>query len=540
MSITSLLPSDTNGSGPPVTAGKSPRLSALWDRLDRPDSAALHGLFSGAFWIVMTTIFGFIMSNELTTPDIFAGIPQLVFSRMRPAHIAMGLFGIFSAGMFGGWYFIVPRLCKTPLRSNRAANLLLIFWNLAVLLGVGAILNGDTQGKEYTEFPWWIDWPVFALMCVNAVIIFQTIAARREPKMYVSLWYIGGSVVWVAMMYFIGNVMWHPFDTYLTADGHKHILWNNDASNLPDGVTDFQRTGSLRGLNDAIWNWFYGHNLFGLFITTGGIALVYYLVPKLSRRPLYSHLMSLIGFWSIALLYSNTGQHHLLQAPIPNWLKIISIVGSVGLIIPVFSFSVNIYMTMRGQWGQMLENIPLRFVLTGSFFYLAVSFQGTVQAFMTVNRFVHFTQWVIAHSHLAFLGAFAFISSATMLYMVPQIVRKPLWSRNLADTQYWLMLIGVNGYFWALTAAGLAQGSAWVTLGEQVVKAYPIVKPYFLLRSVFGGMFMIGVMFQFINLVMTIRQKMPTPAQKRNLGIAELQEIGAPASEFDDRVAVVD
>lgn len=540
MSITSLLPSDHNGSGPPRNRASSSKLAAFWENLDKPDSAALHGLFSGAFWIVMTTIFGFIASNELTTPDIFAGIPQLVWSRIRPAHISMGLFGLFGSGMFGGWYFIVPRLCKTPLQTNRAANLLLFFWNLAVLLGVGAILNGDTQGKEYTEFPWWIDWPVLTLMCVNAVIFFQTVAARREPKMYVSLWYIGGSVVWVAMMYFIGNVMWHPFDTYSDAKGLQHILWNNDASHLPDGLTQFQRSGSLIGLNDAVWEWFYGHNLFGLFITTGGIALVYYLVPKLSRRPLYSHLMSLVGFWSIALLYSNTGQHHLLQAPIPNWLKVISIIGSVGLIIPVFSFSVNIYMTMRGQWGQMLENIPLRYVLTGSFFYLAVSFQGTVQALMTVNRYVHFTQWVIAHSHLAFLGAFAFISSATMLYMVPQIVRKPLWSRNLADFQYWMMLIGVTGYFWAITSAGLAQASAWVTLGEQVVKAYPVVKPYFLLRSVFGGMYMIAVMIQFINLYMTVKQKMPSAAEKRSLEIAGLQEIGAPATEFDDRTAVVD
>jgi len=540
MSITSLLPSDHNSSGPPKLRTRPSKLSAFWEKLDRPDSAALHGLFSGAVWIVLTTMFGFIMSNQLTTPDLLTGIPQTVFSRLRPAHISMGLFGIFSAGMFGGWYFIVPRLCKTPLRSNRAANILLFLWNLFVFLGVGAILNGDTTGKEYAEFPWWVAWPVFALMAVNGVIIFQTIAARREPKIYVSLWYIGGSVVWVAMMWFIGHVLWHPFTTYLTPDGQKHVLWNNSAQFLPDNVTQYQRTSSLIGLNDAVWNWFYGHNLFGLFITTGGIALVYYLVPKLSRRPLYSHLMSLIGFWSIALLYSNTGQHHLLQAPIPNWLKVISIVGSVGLIIPVFSFSVNIFMTMRGQWGQMLENIPLRFVLTGSFFYLAVSFQGTIQAFMAVNRFVHFTQWVIAHSHLAFLGAFAFISSATMLYMVPQIVRKPLWSRNLADTQYWLMFIGVNGYFWALTAAGLAQGSAWVTLGEQVVKAYPIVKPYFLLRTVFGGMYMIAVIMQMINLWMTVRQKMPSSAEVRNTRIADLQEISAPSSELDDRMAVLD
>ena len=533
MSITFLMPSRPSDPQPDPAAPET-----LWERLDRPDSAALHGLMSGAVWFLVTVLFGFIMSNELTTPDLFSGVAQLVFSRLRPSHINIGLFGLFSTGMFGGWYFIVPRLCKTPLRSNRAANILLALWNLAVVGGVIAILSGDTQGKEYTEFPWYIDWPVLILMCVNAVIIFQTIAARREPKIYVSLWYIGGSVVWVAMMYFLGNTMWHPFTTYLTADGHRHFVWSNNASNLPPDATHLQRTGSLIGLDDAVWNWFYGHNLFGLFITTGAIAITYYLVPKLARRPLYSHLMSLIGFWSIALLYSNTGIHHLLQAPVPNWLKVISIIGSVSLFIPVFSFSVNIFMTMRGQWGQMLENIPLRYVLTGSFFYLAVSFQGSIQALMAVNRFIHFSQWTIAHSHLAFLGAFAFISSASMIYMVPQIVRKPLWSRNLADTQYWLMLLGVNGYFWAITAAGLAQASAWVSLGEQVVKAYPVVKPYFLMRSMFGGMIVVGAAMQLINLWMTIRQPVRSRADDRRRELAGLQELPAPPGQFDDRVLV--
>jgi cbb3-type cytochrome c oxidase subunit I len=528
MSITALMPDRP----------AEPKHSSLWERLDKPDSAALHGLVSGAVWFVIGVLYGLVMSNELTTPDLFAGVGPLVFSRLRPAHINIVLFGFLSTAFFGAWYFIVPRLCQTPLRSERAANILLFLWNTTVVIGVIALMAGDTQGKEYTEFPWYIDWPVLVLMCMNGVIIFQTIAARREPKMYVSLWYIGGSVVWIAIMYFIGNTMWHPFTTYLTAEGHRHILWDNNASNLPEGVTNLQRTGSLIGLDDAVWNWFYGHNVFGLYITTGGIAITYYLVPKLARRPLYSHLMSLIGFWSIALLYTNTGQHHLLQAPIPNWLKVISVIGSIALFIPVFSFSINIFMTMRGQWGQMLENTPLRFILTGAFFYLAASFQGSVQSLMSVNRFVHFTQWTIAHAHLALLGAFGFIASGATLYMVPQIVKKPLWSRNLADTQYWLMLLGINGYFWAITAAGLAQASAWVSLGEQVVKAYPVVKPYFLLRSVFGGMIVVGVVMQLINVVMTIRQTVRSRAEDRLREIAALQELSAPDSRFDDRVAV--
>ena len=535
MSFTSLLPSRPSDPEPGV-----PTRETLWERLDRPDSAALHGLMSGAVWFVIGTLLGLIMSNELTTPDIFAGVAQLVFSRLRPAHINIVLFGFLSTAFFGAWYFIVPRLCKTPLRSNRAANILLVLWNIGVLVGALAVMWGDTKGKEYAEYPMYVDWPILILMGVNAVIIFQTIAARREPKLYVSLWYIGGSVVWIAMMFFIGHVMWHPFTTYMTADGHRHILWNNAVGTMPDGVTNFQRTGSLVGLDDAVFNWFYGHNVFGLYITTGGIAIVYYMVPKLARRPLYSHLLSLIGFWSIALFYTNTGLHHLLQAPIPNWLKVFAIVGSVALIIPVFSFSVNIYMTMRGQWGQVLENIPLRFILTGAFFYLTASFQGTVQSLMAVNRFVHFTQWTIAHAHLALLGAFGFIASGAMLYMVPQIVRKPLWSRNLADTQFWLMMLGINLYFWAITGAGLAQASAWVSLGEQVVKAYPIVKPYFYLRSAAGGMIVVAVIMQLINLYMTLRYTPTDQAGKRRKGIANLSEFPAPASQFDDRAVAAD
>ena len=470
-------------------------VTGLLERLDRPDSAALHGLLIGAIWFVIGTTFGLVMSNELHLPDLFAGIPQLVFSRLRPGHVNIMLFGFLSTTFFGAWYYLVPRLCQTPLRSDRAANLLLLLWNITVVVATVALLNGDTKGKEYVEYPWYIDWPVEILMIANIGIIYSTIAARTEPKMYVSLWYISGTVVWIALMHFIGNVMWHPF-----------------TSTLPDGQV--QASGSLIGLNDAMWNWFYGHNVFGLYITTGGIGIVYYLVPKMVKRPIYSHTMSLVGFWAIVLMYSPTGQHHLLQAPIPNWLKVYAIIGSVGLIIPVFSQSTNIFMTVRGRWGDVLDNAPLRFVMTGSLFYLAVSIQGSIQSLMTVNRFVHYTQWVVAHAHLALLGGFGFLACGAMLYLVPLIVKRPLWSRNLADCQYWLMLIGLTGFFWSLTAAGLAQGSAWIGAGEQVVKTVAILKPYFYLRSWFGAMIWVASIMQLINLWMTVR----VPSMSKNFG----------------------
>jgi cbb3-type cytochrome oxidase subunit 1 len=179
-------------------------------------------------------------------------------------------------------------------------------------------------------------------------------------------------------------------------------------------------------------------------------------------------------------------------------------------------------------WGKMLEDIPLRFVMTGAFFYLAVSIQGSIQSLMTVNIYIHFTQWVVAHAHLALLGGFGFIASGAILYIVPQIVRRPLWSRNLADAQYWLMLLGLMGFFWSITAAGLAQSSAWLNMGQQVVKSFQLLKPYFYLRSVFGAMILAGVIMQLVNLYMTVRVPAPDASARRRTAIADLEEIVDP------------
>jgi len=531
MSILSLMPSRPTD---PQPARSLP--ARIWEWADKPDSAAMHGLMSGAVWFVVGTVLGLIASHEMTMPDLFAGIPWLTWSRVRPAHVNTVLYGFLATSYWGAWYFILPRIFKTPLQTNRHANILVFFWNIAIAVGIVALLGGDTQGREYTEYPWYVDWIIEFALIFNVYIIFKTMAVRREPRLYVSSWYIAGTAVWIAILYVIGSVMWHPFTTYMGADGHSHFLLNTAATdNLPVGVNNFQRSGSIFGLDDAVWHWFYAHNVLGLLFTTGGVGIIYYLVPKISKRPLYSHTMSLIGFWSIALLYTETGQHHLLQAPIPNWLKVVAIIGSISLIIPVFTFGANIAMTLRGVWGTVLTNIPLRYVITGALFYGAASFQGSVQSLMSVNRFIHFTQWVIAHSHLALLGGFGFVMCGAMYYMVPQILRRRLWSRNLADAQYWLMLLGLSGYFWAITAAGLAQSSAWVNLGQQVVRAFQVVKPYFVMRSWFGSLIVIGAVMMIVNLVMTLRTPAPTPNERRRDLIANLEEM-SPLHSSDDRI----
>lgn len=498
---------------PPETMPEREEPANRLSWIDRPDSAALHGMISGAVWFVLGAIAGFVASNELTMPDLFAGVPELVFSRLRPVHVNIMLFGFLSTSFFGAWYYIVPRLCQTRLQTNRMANIMLVLWNIGILAGSISLMLGWNKGHEYAEYPMAIDWIITALMIVNAYIFYATLAARREPKLYVSLWYIGGTVMWIPILYAIGNIIWHPFTI-----------------TLPNG--EIQHSGALYGgLDDAIWQWFYGHNVFGLYITTGGIAIVYYMVPKITKQPLYAHIMSLIGFWSIALLYAPTGQHHLLQNPIPNWLKVYATIGSVALIIPVFTFTTNIFMTMNKVWGMMIENIPLRFIISGAFMYMAVSVQGSIQSLMTVNRFVHYTQWVIAHAHLALLGGFGFIAAGAILWMVPLVAKRDLWSRNWADAQYWLMLLGIAGYFWSITCAGLAQSSAWVQLGQQEVRAFEVLKPYFWMRSWFGGMVLVGAIMMLVNVILTVVLPSPNEAgAKRRREIADLQDI-RPAPE---------
>ncbi len=246
------------------------------------------------------------------------------------------------------------------------------------------------------------------LLVATAFNLFMTIGRREEKDLYVSLWYIMGTLIWFPIVFSIGNVIWAP------------------------------PTGALTGLNDAIWGWFYGHNILGLWFTTGSIPLLYYIVPKEVKRPLYAYTLALIAFWFLAFFYTAVGTHHILQAPVPEWLKVISVVTSVGLLIPVTAFVINMFMTVRGSWRSAFYSIPLRFALTGAFWYMAVSLQGSLQALRGFNQYIHFTNWSVAHAHLALLGFVAYTMWATVYYVFPRLTGRPLYSERLAWTHWWL------------------------------------------------------------------------------------------------------
>jgi len=425
---------------------------------NKPDSASRNFMLSAALWLVIGVFMGLILALEFVFPDLFRGIPWLVFSRLRQAHTNTVMFAWLSGGMMGLWLYIVPRLTGRKLWSELLGNICMLLWNLALLVGIIGILLSYTQSREYAELIWIIDVAVLIVLVLNLINIYVTIANRIERKLYVSLWYISGTLIWMPILYFIGNVMWNP------------------------------STGALTGIDDSIFNWFYGHNVLGLWFTTGLLPVIYYVVPKETRTPLYSHFLSLIAFWGIAFFYTGVGGHHLLWAPIPYWLKTIAVADSIGMIIPVAAFMVNIFMTMRGNWNRFMTSIPLRYIVTGWAAYILVSYQGSHQALRGINLITHFTQYVPGHAHLSLLFFAASAIIGGIYYCLPRILNCRLYSRSLANVQYSLYFIGFIFFFGGFLLTGLVQGTNWIHQGLPVWSVLPGLRPFMALRAMGGAL----------------------------------------------------
>jgi len=416
---------------------------------------------------------GMMAAGYLIAPDFMANIGWLVFSRIRPVHVNLVLFGFVTPGLLASAFYLLPRLLRTRIYSERLGIAAVITWNLAVVIGIAGLATGHTQGREYAELIWPVDMLIvvaFALVFVNLVM---TVRSRKEPILFVSVWYVLAAVVLTAVTYCIGNVVWKP------------------------------DSGALLGIPDAIILWFYGHNVFGLLLTPLSLAVAYYVIPLATRNPLYSHTLSLVGFWGLLVVYTHIGTHHLLQVPVPTWLKVISIVDSVAMVIPVMVFLINIWYTAKGKLGEIHANIGAKFIFTGTIFYFVVSIQGSMMALPQVQRVTHFNNWVVGHAHVGVLGFSAMIALGGLYFILPRITGKPLYSRFLADLQYWLVLLGVIGFTVVLTIAGLVQGNAWLN-GEALYRTLAQIHMYYVIRVAVGFLIMASAYIGLYNIVRTL------------------------------------
>lgn len=435
-------------------------------------TAAIFCLTS-IFWMMIATFMGLLGATLLIAPDLTEGIGWLTFGRVRPAHVNLVLFGFITPGLLAAAFYYIPKLLRTDLFSEKLGILSAGVWNLMLVAATVTLLAGQTQAREYAELIWSVDMMVilsFTLVIINFVL---TVKHRKEPILFVSVWYAGAAVVLTASTYALGNVVWRP------------------------------DSGALTGIPDAILLWFYGHNIFGLLLTPLSIGVAYYVVPKVCKAPLYSHTLSLVGFWSLIVVYTHIGTHHLLQVPVPTWLKVISIVDSVAMVIPVSVFLINIWYTAKSKLGEIHADIGGKFVFTGTIMYFFVSIQGSIMALPQVQRVTHFNNWVVGHAHIGVLGFSGMITLGGLYYILPRITGRPIYSRLLADFQYWLVLIGVTGFTIVLTVVGLIQGNSWLN-GETVYRILPQIHLYYVIRAALGLMIFTGAVIGMYNIFRTL------------------------------------
>ncbi len=473
-----------------------------WARLGRDDTASLVFFLGAVIMIVLGVTEGLIMVIQFVFPDFLAGIPFLVFGRIRQSHTNTVMFAFLSMGQLGFWYFVVPRLTGRKLWSEHLGVIAAVLWWGAVFVGTTGEMFGWSQGREYAEMVYGVDVAIIVVCILNIVNLFMTISKRVEQKLYAVLWYITGGLMWFPMLYFIGNVMWNP------------------------------PSGALTGINDSIFNWFYGHNVLGLWFTPGLLPVIYYLVPRETQTPLYSHFLSLIAFWGLVLFYTGVGGHHLEWAPIPYWVKTIAVAESLGMSITIVAFMMNIWLTMRGNWNKIMTSIPLRFAIVSFFAYVAVSYQGTHEALRSINLLTHFTQYVTSHAHLSllFFGASAVMGAA--YYCIPRILHASIFSRTLANLGFILYVLGFTFFFAGFLLVGLTQGAAWVHIGLPVWTTLPGIRPYLALRAAGGAVLWVGFILFVVNVLATVivrRPEVVPPVARAPQPQTGLETSGTPA-----------
>jgi cytochrome c oxidase cbb3-type subunit I len=433
-------------------------------------TASRNFYYTAVIWMAIGMSFGLFAALLLIVPDLVKSVPVLeyfTFGRVRPVHTNLVMFGWLSGAYFGTLFYMIPRLSGNKLYSERLGNFTVVLHNLMLTSYTITLLLGFNMGREYAEQPWWNKYLtvlVFGLIGYNVIM---TLATRKEKELYVSAWYMLGAVITTPVVYIVGNQFLFP-------------------------------TNPISGVNDAVANWFYGHNILGYWFTPVGIGAVYYLLPKMTGAPVWSHRLSMIGFWVIFFVYGPTGAHHLVNGPVPYWLQTVAIAFSITLIIPVWTVLTNFYGTLNGKWGAVKESVPLKFLVSAMVFYFITCFQGPMQALRSVSAITHFTNWVVGHAHLALLGTFTFIMFGTIYYVLPRLTGREIWSPKLMEWHFWLSLVGFTLFFVSLTIGGLVQGSHWALNGSNLfIQSVIAQKPYHIVRAV-GGAMILGAQFLFI------------------------------------------
>ncbi len=416
------------------------------------------------------------------------------FGRLRPLHTDAVAFGFTVSGIFATWYYVGQRVLKVSMAESKFLMFIgrLQFWIyiLTVVAIVVSLLMGITSSKEYAEFEWPIDIAIVVIWVLWGVSIFGLIGIRREKVLYISVWYYIATFLGVAMLYLFNNM---EVPTYFISGMGK---WYHSVS-------------MYAGSNDAMVQWWYGHNAVAFVFTVPIIAMIYYFLPKESGQPIFSYKLSLLSFWGLMFVYLWAGGHHLLYSTVPDWVQTMGSIFSIVLILPSWGSAINMLLTMKGEWGQLKENPLVKFYVLASTFYMLSTLEGPIQAIKSVNAIAHFTDWIPGHVHDGTLGWVGFMIIAGLFHMAPRMFKREIYSKKLMEIQFWLQTTGIVMYFSSMWIAGITQGMMWRATDQYGNLAYSfidtveVLHPYYTLRATGGLFYLIGVFMWAYNMYKT-------------------------------------
>ena len=440
--------------------------------------------FAAILWGAVGMLVGLLAAVQMYLPAANFGLPITTFGRVRPLHTNAVIFAFVGNGIFMGVYYSLQRLCKSPMFSKTLSAIHFWGWQLIIVSAAVTLLAGYTTGKEYAELEWPIDIAITLIWVVFGINMFGTIMQRREKHLYVAIWFFIATWVTVAMLHIVNSF------------------------EVP--VSLFKSYSWYAGVQDALVQWWYGHNAVAFFLTTPYLGIMYYFLPKAANRPVYSYRLSIIHFWALIFIYIWAGPHHLLYTALPDWAQSLGVVFSIMLIAPSWGGMLNGLFTLRGAWDKVREEPVLKFMVVAITCYGMATFEGPLLSLKSVNAISHFSDWIIAHVHVGALGWNGFLTFGILYWLIPRIYQTPLYSKKLAGTHFWLGTVGIVLYAIPMYWAGFAQAMMWTqftpegTLAFQFMETVTHIIPLYIVRSIGGLLYLIGMFILVYNIAKTV------------------------------------
>jgi len=467
------------------------------DRLDSYyDAPSKFGIVVAMIWAVIAMFVGDWVAWLLAYPDLTFDAAWASFGRLRPVHTSGVIFGFGGNALIATSFYVMQRTTRARLPDQLSPWFVLFGYNLFCVIAATGYLIGVTQSREYAEPEWYADIWLVIVWVTYFVLYMRTLARRKEPHIYVANWYYLAFILVVAMLHIVNNLA-------------VPISWGSAKS-----------YSLFSGVQDAMTEWWYGHNAVAFFLTSGFLGMLYYYMPKRAGRPIYSYRMSIISFWGITFFYMWAGSHHLHYTALPQWVQSLGMTFSVMLLVPSWVSAGNALMTLNGAWHKVRDDAVLRFMMVAAVFYGLTTFEGSFMAIRPVNALSHYTDWTVGHVHAGALGWVAMITFGAIYASVPWLwKREAMYSAKLVEVHFWLALSGTVIYVFAMWNSGIIQGLMWRTYNESGTLAYSFVDsliamhPYYIARAIGGLFFLLGAIVGLYNIWMTIRTAPQTEAQ---------------------------